>query len=119
MNLLVVPWPDAPVMAAIITALALAFGAWLTWLASGARELRARLDVLENRVSSLEAEKAEQGRTISAMASFINRLGAWLEGGMKGRRPKPSKRIHDHIDVDPWDIPTSAMTPYEADEEDK
>ena len=110
MTPLTIPWPDPPIIAAVIGAGGIAFGAWLTWLASGAREMLGRIDTLESRIGALEAEKDKQARVISAMSSFINRLGQWFEGGMSGRRPAPSELIHAHIDTDPWSPPHEARS---------
>ena len=107
---LVIPWPDPPVLAAIIAALGVGFGAWLTWLASGARDLRVRIDTLEGRIDKVEAEKdrlaADRNELlvlVSAMASFINRVGLWIEAGMdKRRKPKPPVQVVPHIDTEPW-----------------
>lgn len=101
---LVIPWPDPPIIAAIIAALGVGFGAWLTWLASGARDLRGRIDTLEGRISKIEEERDSYALLVSAMASFINRLGVWVEAGADRRRkPKPSPLITAHIDVEPWE----------------
>ena len=95
-------------MAAILAAMAMGFGAWLTWLASGARDLRGRVDTLENRISKIEGERDSLASLVSAMASFINRLGVWVEAGAdRKRKPKPPPQIAAHIDVEPW------MPPYE------
>lgn len=106
-----IQWPEPPVVAAILMAGGVAFGAWLTWLASGARDMLGRIDTLEGRIEALEAEKDKQAAVIAAMSSFINRLGQWFEGGMSGRRPGPSPLIHDHIDTDPWS--PSSPRPWE------
>lgn len=101
---LVIPWPDPPVLAAILAAMAMGFGAWLTWLASGARDLRGRVDTLENRISKIEGERDTLASLVSAMSSFINRLGVWVEAGAdRKRRPKPPPQIVAHIDAEPWE----------------
>lgn len=101
---LVIPWPDPPIIAAIIAALGVGFGAWLTWLASGARDLRARIDTLEERIAKIETERDGLSTLVSAMASFINRLGAWVEAGADRRRkPKPPPLIANHIDITAWE----------------
>ena len=100
---LVIPWPDPPVLAAIIAGLAMGFGAWLTWLASGARDLRGRVDTLEGRISKIEGERDNLASLVSAMSNFINRLGVWVEAGAdRKRRPKPPPQIVAHIDAEPW-----------------
>lgn len=102
--LLVIPWPDPPIIAAILTTLGVAFGAWLTWLASGVRDLRARIDTLEGRIAKIEEERNSYALLVSAMASFINRLGAWVEAGADRRRkPKPPPQIANHIDAAAWE----------------
>ena len=98
-----IPWPDPPVIAAIVAAIAMGFGAWLTWLASGARDLRGRIETLEGRIAKIEGERDSYALLVSAMASFINRLGVWVEAGAdKRRKPKPPPQIEPHIDVEPW-----------------
>ncbi len=105
-----IPWPDPPIIAAIIAALGLAFGAWLTWLASGASRLSARIETLETRMAKVESEndtlrgeKNDLLILVSAMASFINRVGVWATAGMdRKRKPKPSPQIVAHIDAEPW-----------------
>ena len=114
----VIPWPDPPIIAAIITTLGVAFGAWLTWLMSGARELRERIAALETRMERVESENGELRSEkndllllISAMASFINRIGLWIESGMDRRRkPKPPPQVEPHIDVEPWMPPPEEVT---------
>lgn len=99
----VIPWPDPPIIAAIIAALGVSFGAWLTWLASGARDLRGRIDTLEGRIAKIEEERDSYALLVQAMATFINRLGVWVEAGAdRKRKPKPPPQIAAHIDAEPW-----------------
>lgn len=95
-------WPDPPVMAAIVAAAGMTFGAWLTWLASGAGRLQARIDALEKRTDALEDDVRAKEQIIRIMASFVDRLGMWLEGGMSGTRPRPDPKVHEYIDTQPW-----------------
>lgn len=48
-----VSWPDPPIVVAIIAAMGVAMGAWLTWLASGASRLQARVEDLEAKYASM------------------------------------------------------------------
>ena len=114
----VIPWPDPPIIAAIIGAVGIGFGAWLTWLASGAARLAARIEALEARTDALEVEKDKLRderndllTLVSAMASFINRIGLWVEAGMDRRKkPKPDSKVAPHIDVEPWMPPLEDVT---------
>lgn len=107
--MLEIPWPEPPIIVAIIAALGVALGAWLTWLASGASRLQARVAALEERndrqeqrIADLEKSKKAKDLVISLMASFIDRLGAYWAGGCHGRLPLPDPKIHSYIDTDPW-----------------
>ena len=98
-----IPWPDPPIIAAIVTALAVCFGAWLTWLASGVARLNARIETLEGRMAKVEDERNDLLTLVSVMASFINRVGLWIEAGMdKKRKPRPPTQVQPHIDPEPW-----------------
>lgn len=94
------------IIVAIVAGVVALLGAWLTWLASGAARQAERIDTLEKRIDTLEARDAEKTNLIAAFASFVNRFGAWLEGGMHGPWPRPDNRLHAHIDAAPWTIPT-------------
>lgn len=102
MSPLEIPWPETPVVVALISVSGIALGAWLTWLASGAGRLQQRVDALERRTDALEDDVRAKEAIIRLMASFIDRLGQWLEGGMRGKRPQPDPKVHEYIDTEPW-----------------
>lgn len=97
-----IPWPDPPIITAIIAAVGLGFGAWLTWVAAGASRLQARVESLETRMKSLEDEKTDLLRNLSAATSFINRIGLWLLNKKETPAPVPPEQIHAHIDTELW-----------------
>lgn len=73
------------------------------------REDRERIDQLEDANRALEKrtrcmEKAldDRDRITRAMAEFIDSLGEWLTGGQRGKVPRPSAVLHDHIQADLW-----------------
>lgn len=102
-------WPDPPVTTAIIGGAAALLAAWLTWVASGAGRLQARVDKLETRVQTLEDEKTALARQLTAAASFINRVGLWIAGGHRGRMPQPPEQILPHIDAELWESPSESQ----------
>lgn len=103
-------WIDPTILIAAIGTAGIGFGAWLTWLASGASRLQGRIDQLETRISKLETEKqmlADEGvaktALIMALSSFINRVGLWVLAGGKGVKPVPSAEVRPHIDAELWE----------------
>lgn len=95
-------WPDPPIVAAIIAALTAGMGAWLTWLASGASRLSARVESLERRIDEMDKAREHDGLIRRLLVSFVDRIGAWVEGGMTSPRPSPDPKLHELIDVAPW-----------------
>ena len=96
-------WLDPSIVVAIIAAVSLALGAWLTWVASGTGRLQQRVDKLEERVQSLETEKANLALLLTLAASFINRIGLWLLGGQHAPRPEPPEQLRPHLDGELWE----------------
>lgn len=73
-----IPWPEPTVLTAIIAAGAVALGGWLTWLASGASRLQARVDRLEDRQDQLWADRERDDLTKRAMGDHIDVLEAHI-----------------------------------------
>lgn len=88
-----IPWPDPTVLTAIIGAIALGFGAWLTWVASGAARL-------QERVADLEAKMERMWATREADALIKRRQGDHidvLEHHIWQRKPPPPPARPDGI----------------------
>lgn len=101
-------WPDPPVIAAVIAALGVGLGAWLTWLASGASRLSMRIESLERRIDEMERARERDSLIRRLLVSFVDRIGAWLERDQAGPRPSPDPKLHELIDVAPWVPSTDA-----------
>lgn len=93
---------DPSLAVALITLIGGLLGGWMLYLASGSRDLRARIESLESRMTTLEAEKNRLSTLVSAAASFINRVGQWISCGQSGPMPTPPPQLHDHIDTELW-----------------
>ena len=66
-------------------------------------QLWLRVSKLEDKVSTLEAEKSAALDKLTAAASFINRVGLYIAGGMRGPLPEPPEQILPHIDAGFWE----------------
>ena len=53
-------------------------------------------------MKSLEDEKTDLLRNLSAATSFINRIGLWLLNKKETPAPVSPKQIHAHIDTELW-----------------
>lgn len=65
--------------------------------------LYTRLSKLEDRITAMEAAKDAALDKLTAAASFINRIGLYIAGGMRGPLPEPPEQILPHIDAGFWE----------------
>ena len=103
----------------IVAGLALAgviYTGWSSRRQSDAEGTKSPYEALAARVAQLEesdrAKHAEirclrqavDGRddVIHALVEFVDSLGAWLSGGQRGKAPRPSDGLHDHIRTSYW-----------------
>ena len=85
-------------MSARSTAAATAQTTTVAW----AKDLLARVESLEDGQDELREEVAERDNIIRAAVTFIDRVGIWFAGGMRGRKPKPGEILAERIDVHLW-----------------
>lgn len=62
-------------------------------------------------IELLKTQLAARDRVVRAAVIFIDRVGLWLAGGMKGKKPRPDDLLRDHVDVALWD----ESTPFPGD----
>lgn len=67
------------------------------------KELRGELADLRGRQDSVEDELKAVQRVTRAAVNFIDRLGLWISGGMRGKVPTPPEALHEHIDLSLWE----------------
>lgn len=65
-------------------------------------DLYARVESLEKQIGEMRTQMDTLGRVSRAATTFIDRIGIWLEGGMKGQRPHPPSTLAEHIDIGLW-----------------
>lgn len=53
-------------------------------------------------IAQLQGELSLMQRFTSAALGFIDSVGWWIQGGMRGQRPMPPTVLHDRIDLTPW-----------------
>ena len=83
--MLEIPWPDPPILSAIIGALVLGFGAWLTWVASGASRLQERVADLESKMDGLWKDREKDALIKRLQGDHID----ILENHIWTRKPPP------------------------------
>jgi hypothetical protein len=79
--------------------------------------LNQRMQHLEDRVGELETALGTAQRLIRAAATFIDRVGLWLDGGQTAPRPNPPALLHEQIDTSLWSHdrgPTPGKEPADA-----
>lgn len=103
----------------IVAGLALAgviYTGWSSRRQADAEGTKSPYEALATRVAQLEESdrakhaeiqclrRAVDGRDdiIHALVEFVDDLGAWLSGGQRGKAPRPSAVLHDHINADLW-----------------
>ena len=105
------------VVGTIITAIIALIGSWLvgrmsarstaaataqTTTVAWAKDLMARVESLEDGQRELRENIAARDKIIRAAVTFIDRVGVWVAGGMRGRKPRPGEILSEHIDVELW-----------------
>lgn len=66
------------------------------------KELRGELAELRGRQDNVESELAAVQRVTRAAVNFIDRLGLWISGGMRGKVPTPPASLREHVDMALW-----------------
>lgn len=90
---------------AILLGVLAALGIFVGHLYSRLGKVEDRNLALETRIATLEQARGEAIDKLSAAASFINRVGLWVRGGMRGPMPEPPDQILPHIDAELWETP--------------
>lgn len=54
-------------------------------------------------IEGLKVQLAARDRIVRAAVIFIDRVGLWLAGGMKGNKPRPDGILKEHIDTALWE----------------
>lgn len=90
------------ILGAIIAAVGSVLVARTSARTAGDSSLWGRVSAVEAEVKELRAELEDQDRTIRAASTFIDRIGLWLESGMRSTRPKPPHQLRPHIETSFW-----------------
>lgn len=61
-----------------------------------------RIVALEAETASLRAGVASRDRIVRALATFVDRVGVWIAGGMCGPKPEPPDVLAAYIDTTLW-----------------
>lgn len=64
-------------------------------------QLMDRVEHVESRIQALEMQLGDAQRIIRAAATFIDRIGVWLES-RRGPMPRPPTVLSEHIDTTLW-----------------
>lgn len=96
------------IVGAVLSGLIVAAGsvvvARISGRSSSETTLWERVERLEDDVVRLNNEVRQSSRLVSAAATFIDRVGIWIEAGMRTRRPLPPAQLHDLIDTTLWHV---------------
>ena len=95
----------------LLGAVILALGGFIANLYADRGQLYSRLGKLETDLEKLRERNEAQRGDLAAATTFINRVGLWLAGGMKGPLPQPPEQLLKHgVDDELWDDPALGGT---------
>lgn len=81
------------------TAEASAMSSVLQW----AEQTQSRLTEVEGTVEEVRAELRTTQNLFRGAVTFIDRIGIYFAGGMRGPVPRPSAQLHEYIDMSLWE----------------